>query len=297
MGGSQSQERSASSTAVATPASSVGVNDDGSSHRAISGQSTTSTAEMESSSNISIPPIISSILSSSVENSPSEQQSRAREEGRGREDEEDDSMLMTFHTILARSLREVGEASQLDRGTRAGASSTPGREGEEVERSRGSRIHREHTSSRPGRHHHHHEGSTHERHGHGGERRRRRYNPEDVDPSSDPLGLELGISWAALNERLRALQGQETEEGDRQSASASSSGSGRHGSRPHRSRTTGPLFFFRASERSECILMSCEFFFFLHDLLPIETAVLAHSAVLHRQCISKSRFKYSSSTV
>lgn len=249
MGGSQSQERAASSTAVVTP-TNTGVHIGSGNHRGTSERSNTSTSEDHTN-------IFSSMLTTSVEDNLPEQLSMIREQGRGREDEEEehDSPLMTFHTVFASSLRDIDEGSQTGGGTGSLSGNTRGgevgREGRE--RSQNSRGHQEHSSShrshhhRHHRHHHHREGSSHDRQSHEGGRRRRRYAPEDVDPSSDPLGMELGISWSALNERLQALQG----EGSGRTSSTSS-GSSRHVARPHRSRTAGPLFFFRAPERSKC---------------------------------------------
>lgn len=93
-------------------------------------------------------------------------------------------------------------------------------------------------------HHHHQNGS-----GHG--RRAHRYLVEDRS-NSEPVGMELDFSLAALNQRLRALQlRRETEE----SGSGSSSGGSRH--RSHRSHSRnqylspGSFFFVRPVERSE----------------------------------------------
>ena len=242
MGSSQSQENAAQSTAVVSPViNSSGSSGGDSGFINSSGLSSSSTAEMEHRTSNMSPIMVSG------QTTDPELPSWRGHEGECLESEtdEDDSVLMTFHTLLARSLREVGETSQVRSNANSRSGDTPETEG--AEGRRGERRHQEPSSSRggDGRHHHHHhsrqhhDSSSHARHAHGDrprERRRRRHTSEDVQPSSEPFGLELGVSLSALNERLRALQGRE--------------GEGRHGGR-HRSRTTGPLFFFRASDRSK----------------------------------------------
>lgn len=241
MGGSQSQESVATSTAVVPPPNRSGL------VRDIVHNETSERTPPSSVPDLDISPLFLSTPHRSEPVPPmvrAEQETRREEEEDEEEEEEEEaSTLMTFHTFLSRSLRTSEETRTLPQSShqeseeRRHQSRSNGHHHENLSSS--SSSHRNH--HRHHRHHRQHDGSSGERRSHRSERSRRRYVAEELD--ADPFGLDLGISWSTLQQRLQAIQGGEE-----------SRSGGRHQSRSHRSRGSGSLLLFRPPDRSEYLM-------------------------------------------